>query len=75
MLMLWKAKGRWAETEIRLNDAFWSMYDTDLIVEMIHSLSGLRDPSCNSYSRPLKPALKATRLARAAAKAALKEME
>jgi len=79
MLMLWKAKGRWAETEIRLNDAFWSMYDTDVIVEMIRAFSGLKDPSCNSRSLPVKstkkPALKASKVARAAAKAALKEME
>lgn len=80
MLMLWKAKGRWAETESRLNDAFWSMYDTDIIVEMIRTFSGLNDPSCTrSRSLPVKsmkkPALKASKSAGAAAKAALKEMD
>lgn len=78
MLMLWKAKGRWAETESRLNDSFWSMYETDLIVEMIRTFSGLKDPSCTSRSlpvKPRKPALKASKSAWAAAKAALKELE
>jgi len=41
MLMLWKAKGRWADTEKRLNDAFWSMYDSDVTVGMIRCWSGL----------------------------------
>mmetsp|Transcript_33773 Transcript_33773/g.70995 ORF Transcript_33773/g.70995 Transcript_33773/m.70995 type:complete len:603 (-) Transcript_33773:953-2761(-) len=43
MVMLWKAKGRWADAEERLNNAFWSMYDTDVIVEMIRCWSGLED--------------------------------
>ncbi|KAL7553786.1 hypothetical protein ACHAWF_017117 [Thalassiosira exigua] len=42
-LMLWKAKEIWADTEKRLNDAFWSMYNTDLIVELVRSWSGLGD--------------------------------
>ena len=33
MLMLWKAKGRWSETEKRLNNAFWSMHDSEATVE------------------------------------------
>ncbi|KAL9182605.1 hypothetical protein ACHAXT_013257 [Thalassiosira profunda] len=41
MLMLWKAKGRWLEAERRLNDAFWSMPDSDVIVELIRCWSGL----------------------------------
>ncbi len=41
MLMLWKAKSRWADTEKRLNDAFWSMYDSDITVGMIRCWSGL----------------------------------
>jgi hypothetical protein len=41
MLMLWKAKGTWGKTEMRLNDAFWSMCDPDVVVEMIRTLSGL----------------------------------
>ena len=41
MLMLWKAKGNWGDTEKRLNDAFWSMYDNDVIVAMIEHWSGL----------------------------------
>jgi len=41
MLMLWKAKGTWGKTERRLNDAFWSMCDPDVVVEMIRTLSGL----------------------------------
>ncbi len=43
MLMLWKAKGTWSATERRLNDAFWSMCDPDLMVDMIRTLSGLDD--------------------------------
>jgi len=41
MIMLTKAKGRWGETERRLNDAFWSMCDSDVVVEMIRCWSGL----------------------------------
>jgi len=33
MLMLWKAKGHWAEAEKRLNNAFWSVYDADYAEE------------------------------------------
>ena len=40
VIMLSKAKGRWADTERKLNDAFWSMYDSDVIAEMIQCLSG-----------------------------------
>ena len=43
MVLLLKTKGRWADTEKRLNEAFWSMYDTDVIVEMIRCWSGLED--------------------------------
>ncbi|KAL3826257.1 hypothetical protein ACHAXA_006285 [Cyclostephanos tholiformis] len=43
MLMLWKAKGTWSATERRLNDAFWSMCDPDVIVDMIRTRSGLCD--------------------------------
>ena len=41
MLMLRKAKGRWGDTEKRLNEAFWSMYDNDVIVECIRSWSNI----------------------------------
>lgn len=41
MLMLWKAKTRWANTEKRLNDAFWSMCDSEVTVGMIRYWSGL----------------------------------
>jgi hypothetical protein len=41
MVLLLKARGRWGDTEKRLNEAFWSMYNTDVIVEVIRCWSGL----------------------------------
>ncbi|KAL7543833.1 hypothetical protein ACHAXR_013181 [Thalassiosira sp. AJA248-18] len=41
MVMLRKAKGRWGDAEKRLNDAFWSMCNSDVIVELIRCWSGL----------------------------------
>ena len=40
----WKAKGRWLETETRLNDAFWSSADCQLFVELIRCWSCVEDP-------------------------------
>jgi len=34
---LWKAKGRWSETEKRLNDGFWSTTDNETIVELVRN--------------------------------------
>ena len=42
--MYWKAKGRWSKTEARLNDAFWSSVDCQLIVELIRCWSCVEDP-------------------------------
>jgi hypothetical protein len=41
MVMLWKAKGRWGETENKLNDAFWRIIEPEVIVELIRCWSGL----------------------------------
>lgn len=34
-MLLWKAKGRWSETEKKLNDGFWSAADNETIVELV----------------------------------------
>jgi len=46
--MHWKAKGRWSETEARLNDAFWSSADCQLFVELIRCWSCVEDPGSGS---------------------------
>ncbi|KAL3781018.1 hypothetical protein HJC23_007914 [Cyclotella cryptica] len=40
-IVLWRAKKRWAETEKRLNVAFWEHVDSAVIVELIEKWSGL----------------------------------
>lgn len=45
-MLLWKAKGRWSETEKKLNDGFWSVADNDTIVELVRHweyFSGVAD--------------------------------
>ncbi len=36
-MLLWKAKGRWSETEKTLNDAFWSSVDNETIVALVQN--------------------------------------
>ena len=36
-MLLWKAKGRWSETEKKLNDEFWSAVDNETIVALVQN--------------------------------------
>ena len=36
-MLLWKAKGRWSETEKKLNDGFWSSADNETIVALVQN--------------------------------------
>lgn len=36
-MLLWKAKGRWSETEKKLNDAFWSSAENETIVALVQN--------------------------------------
>ncbi|KAL7493982.1 hypothetical protein ACHAWT_002787 [Skeletonema menzelii] len=36
-MLLWKAKGRWSETEKKLNDEFWSAADNETIVALVQN--------------------------------------
>ena len=36
-MFLWKAKGKWSDTETKLNEAFWSWVDNDTIVALVQN--------------------------------------